>query len=192
MTPARKKASITIERISALDKAPLYAVQHMNLPYGVLVGDRADNGSIKARMRWKLILAPKMTEHKNWPVEKVMSLAGARKYVENLANVDAELVEKGILVAVKYITKFGFEMYLDHNNQMTYDLAEAKFFTYNEASAIIQQATPFSPACEIEGDLIQFAMSEDKFGFNQDQMKNWVLLRHLEQLKRAKDAAQAA
>jgi hypothetical protein len=132
---------------------------YRNYGYGLLLGEKA--GGEKTKMRWSLFLTPNNAPAKGWNDILEMTTKQALDAVHAYANQTNVLEQQGRYVAIKYTTRLGFEFYVKDDGGLSYDLTDAKAFTYAEARTVFESATPHDYPAKYEGDAIAMVTMMD-------------------------------
>lgn len=132
--------TLTVKRYSAPGHKPEYAIQHLSVPYGVLMGSRQDHDDPETPMFWYLSLAPNGLVPEDWDYYKQMSLTQAIERLEIYANRQLEDEKKGLVARIKYTTAFGFEHFVTEHGY-TADQRYAKAFSREDANDYVAKAT---------------------------------------------------
>jgi hypothetical protein len=135
--------TLTVKRYSAPGQKPEYAIQHLSVPYGVLLGSKLDQDDPETPMIWYLSLVPNGLVPKDWDTsytQKQMSLTQAIERLEIYANRQIEDEKKGLVARIKYTTALGFEHFVTEHGY-TSDQRYAKTFTREDANNFLMNAS---------------------------------------------------
>jgi hypothetical protein len=135
------ETTLTVKRYSAPGHKPEYAIQHLSVPYGVLMGSTLDHDDPETPMIWYLSLAPNGLVPEDWNTSyNRMSLTQALEHLEIYANRELEDEKKGLVACIKYTTAFGFEHFVTEHGY-TSKQRYAKRFSREEANDFVMNAS---------------------------------------------------
>lgn len=186
------KPTIDVIRINNPDAPAHFSVKHHNLPYAVLIADGIHKKGSRANLNWTLHLTPDMSLAKGWDSDKPMTYPHAIDALERYANRHRQDELEGRLVAVKYITSLGFEIYLTSDGAATYDLDLAEALSYQQAEIIMKSVKFDMPITYFETDYIVRVETQDKMRCSVGESKKFrdVYYEHLlEQTKKMRASA---
>jgi hypothetical protein len=149
VVPVETESGIPTFKISYRYKPDNWLIQY-NPTYGLLVGSRA--GSKRAKMKWRLLLAPTGADARGWDdqIEETSSFATRR--VKAHASKISLMEQQGRYAAIRYVSEYGMEKYLTESGGLSSHIEDAQSFTYPEAEEILKKAegSDFKP--DFEGD----------------------------------------
>lgn len=164
------KNAFNAKLISLEGQPPQYYLAYRNIPFGVLVGECADACNPRTKLSWRLVLAPKKENSRDWDYSAKLTATQALTAAEKLAKMSDEEASLGRYVTIRYSSAYGFECYLDHDaNRTTVERRHAKAFTHTKAREIIDNATADDLPLEFPGDRWVKIDTVDKLGQMLDQ-----------------------